>query len=76
MTSATLLAQGCLAARPDDFTAQHALAAALAENGRLPEAVASAQRALALARAAGQTATLPLLERTLAAYTAGQPWRQ
>lgn len=73
---ALALAQGCLAARPDDFTAQHALAAALAENGRLPEAVASAQRALALARAAGQTATLPLLERTLAAYTAGQPWRQ
>jgi len=70
------LAERCVAARPDDFTAHNALAAALAENGRFPAAADAAQRALDLARAAGVTTALPLLERCRQAYLAGQPWRQ
>ena len=64
------------AARPDDFSSANVLAAALAENGRYPEAVAAATRALTLAAAVRDPAVTAPLERRLAAYRAGRPWRQ
>jgi Flp pilus assembly protein TadD len=51
------------------------LAAAYAEAGRWPEAVATAEQALALARAANQPALAAELELRLARYRASQPWR-
>lgn len=51
-------------------------AAACAEIGRWPAAVAAAERALAAARAERDTAAEPLLLRRLESYRAGRPWRQ
>ncbi len=73
---ALALAQRIVAGRPDDPSSHHTLAAALAENGRFPEAVDALTRAIALARAAGQTSTATLFEQRLATYRAGRPWRQ
>ena len=73
---ALALAERIAAARPDDVASANVLAAALAENGRFAEAVVAGTRALDLARTAGDPAVLPPLERRLAAYRAGQPWRQ
>lgn len=73
---ALALAERIAAARPDDFSSANVLAAALAENGRYPEAVVAATRALALAAAARDPAVTAPLARRLAAYQAGRPWRQ
>ena len=57
-------------------TALSALAAALAEAQRFPEAVAAAERALELIRGTPQhEAQVPFTAR-LEAYRAGKPWRQ
>ncbi len=53
-----------------------ALAAANAEVGRFPEAVRAAEKAIAAARAAGDAATEEILQKRLATFRAGQPWRQ
>jgi tetratricopeptide (TPR) repeat protein/multisubunit Na+/H+ antiporter MnhF subunit len=53
-----------------------ALAAANAEVGRFSEAVRAAERAVAVARAAGDAATVEILQKRLATFRAGQPWRQ
>ncbi len=73
---ALMLAEGAARAAPDDPAALSSLAAAQAELGRFPPAVAAAERALAAARAAGDAASLDLLQRRLATYRAGRPWRQ
>jgi tetratricopeptide (TPR) repeat protein len=63
-------------AEPGDPTVLSALAAALAETGRFPEAVAEATKALEAARAAGDREASALLERRLATYRSGKAWRQ
>jgi predicted Zn-dependent protease len=74
--AALMLAEPLAQAAPADPSAWSALAAAHAELGRFPQAVAAAERALAAARAAGDAGSLDLLQRRLATYRAGQPWRQ
>ena len=51
------------------------VAAAQAEVGRFDQAVTTAERALALARAAGQEALATRLPQALAGYRAGRPYR-
>jgi tetratricopeptide (TPR) repeat protein len=60
----------------NDPTVLSALAAALAETGRFPEAIANASRALDAARAAGDDAAVRLLQPRLESYHARRPWRQ
>lgn len=74
--AALLLAEGAAQAAPGDPAALSSLAAAQAELGRFAPAVAAAERALAAARAAGDAASLDLLQRRLETYRAGRPWRQ
>jgi Flp pilus assembly protein TadD len=50
------------------------LAAAYAEAGRFTEAVATAQRAIALARAGGDTRFAGMVEQLLRLYQAGRPY--
>ena len=57
---------------PDDPTVLSAFAAAYAEIGRFPAAVAAAERALAKA----DRASAKLLSDRLEAYRRGKPWRQ
>ncbi|MEY2878815.1 MAG: hypothetical protein RLZZ15_1195 [Verrucomicrobiota bacterium] len=61
---------------PRDYRFKDNLAAALAACGRLAEAAEVAARALDEARAAGDGAFASACEKHLAAYRAGQPWRQ
>ena len=63
-------------AEPGDPTVLSALAAALAETGRLPEAAAEATKALEAARAAGDQTALPMLQQRLDTYRSGKAWRQ
>ena len=67
-----------LAANPSAATPEllNALAAAYAEAGRFDAAVATASRAAALARAAGQEPIAEILESRRALYASGQPFRQ
>jgi tetratricopeptide (TPR) repeat protein len=51
------------------------LAAAYAEAGRFPEAIATAQAAIKLANAAGDTTAAAATGQLLAQYQAGKPWR-
>jgi Flp pilus assembly protein TadD len=51
------------------------LAAAYAASLRFPEAVATGERALALARASGDTALATEIDARLAGYRAGRPYR-
>lgn len=60
----------------NDPTVLSALAAALAEVGRFPDAVVMGERALGSAQAANDTAALPLLQRRLDSYRANRAWRQ
>ncbi len=69
---AILLAEQALKADPASPTALNSLAAALAETGRFPEAVATAERALASARALRQDDAIRVSEARLAAYRAGR----
>jgi hypothetical protein len=49
----------------------------LAENGRYPEAVEAATRALTRLRGSGgNPASVNKLEQRLATYRAGKPWRE
>lgn len=61
---------------PNDTVGLSALAAALAETGRFPEAVTTATRALALVRSAGNPDAETQFALRLDAYRAGKPWRQ
>lgn len=74
--AALALAEPALRQAPTDPTAWSALAAAHAELGRFNEALAAAERAVAIARATGDAAALTVFEKRLATFRAGQPWRQ
>jgi hypothetical protein len=74
--AALALVQPIAQMEPDDPTVLSTLAAALAEAGRPADAIAPAVRALEAARAAGDTAALPLLQQRLDTYRANRPWRQ
>jgi Tfp pilus assembly protein PilF len=52
-----------------------ALAAAFAETGRFPEALAAAEHALEIARKAGDESRVLDVERQISAYRLGQPFR-
>jgi tetratricopeptide (TPR) repeat protein len=54
----------------------HTLAAAYAEAGRFSDAQRSAQKAMALARAAGQSALMEQINSELKLYAAGLPFHQ
>lgn len=69
------LATKALEANPNSPTLLNAFAVALAENGKYPEAANAASRALAHAKIAGDAAAQQVSERRLAAFNAGQPWR-
>lgn len=53
-----------------------AFAAANAEVGRFPEAVRAAEKAIIAAQATGDAAAMGLLQKRLATYRAGRPWRE
>ncbi|MGD0745899.1 MAG: tetratricopeptide repeat protein [Verrucomicrobiota bacterium] len=53
-----------------------ALAAAYAEAGRFPEAVATAEQAVTLANAVGNTQIAAVNRQLLTLYRAGKPWRE
>jgi len=59
-----------------DALALDALAAAQAETGQFAEAVATAERAIAVAEASGPPALIPELQDRLARYRAGQSFRE
>lgn len=59
-----------------DATVLHTLAAALAENGRFPEAVATAEASLQRATAAENGALAEAVRDQLRAYRLGQPYRE
>ena len=73
---ALALAERFASHESQDVNQLNILAAAYAENRRFPEAIAAARRALTLARSGPDATTVPLLERRLHGYEAGQPWRQ
>jgi tetratricopeptide (TPR) repeat protein len=74
---ALTLAEQALRLDPDSPTFLNCMAAVLAENGRYPEAVEAAQRALNRLRSDGGSASsVSKLEQCLAAYQAGRPWRE
>jgi hypothetical protein len=52
------------------------LAAAYAEAGRFPEAVTTAQKAIDLARASGDTAFAALNKQLLDYFRGGKPWHE
>jgi tetratricopeptide (TPR) repeat protein len=52
------------------------LAAAYAEAGRFPEAIATAQKAIALAEQAGNPEVAAINRKLLAEYEAGRPHRE
>ena len=54
----------------------HALAAAYAENGEFSKATEAARRALTLATAQGNTDLTNALQREIALYQAGLPYRE
>ncbi|MGH7944730.1 MAG: hypothetical protein ACREH8_05870 [Opitutaceae bacterium] len=59
----------------DDPTVLNALAAALAEVGRFPDAVLMMQRALSASGAANDPAAVRLMQQRLDSYRANKPWR-
>jgi tetratricopeptide (TPR) repeat protein len=69
-------AEQAVRADPASATYLNTLAAAFAEQGRFPEAVRTAEAALAAARQVNDAATAKLTEARLAAYRAGRPWRE
>lgn len=70
------LAERATAENPKSYHYVSTLAAALAENGRFPEAVAAATRALELVRAGNDPTGIKNAEARLRSYQSGQPWRQ
>ena len=70
-----LAAQACQATENKSSGPLDALAAALAEAGRFPEAVETARKALGLAQASGQQDLAKEIAARLKQYEAGRPWR-
>ena len=73
---ALALAEQAVQLDRDSPTALNSLAVALAENGRFPEAVSVAERALATSRALRQDDAVRVSESRLAAFRAGKRWRE
>jgi tetratricopeptide (TPR) repeat protein len=73
---AQALAEQAVKAEPNSPSLLNALAAALAENGRYQEAVATANRAIANARLNGDAETLRVTEERLAVFKSGKPLRK
>jgi tetratricopeptide (TPR) repeat protein len=73
---ALALAEPALAANPNDAGLWNTMAAALAENGRFPEAAKAASQALQLARPSVDNNVAALLQRRIDTYQAGRPWRE
>jgi tetratricopeptide (TPR) repeat protein len=73
---AVSLAEQALKADPSSPTILNSLAVALAETGKFAEAVATADRALANARAQGQGDAIAVSETRLAAFRAGKRIRE
>jgi tetratricopeptide (TPR) repeat protein len=73
---ALALAEQALKVDPNSPTALNSCAAALAENGRFPEAAAMAERAATVARAANDAGALRVSETRVAAFRAGQKLRE
>jgi arylsulfatase A-like enzyme/tetratricopeptide (TPR) repeat protein len=71
-----LAERACQLTGRKQFPPLDTLAAAYAQSGRFPEAVAAAQEAIALARAAAQLDAAALIESHLAAYRAAKPYRE
>jgi tetratricopeptide (TPR) repeat protein len=70
------LAERALKTDPNSPSYLNVLAAALAENGRFPEAVTVADRSLANARVRGETAAVAQFEARLNLLSSGKPIRQ
>jgi tetratricopeptide (TPR) repeat protein len=62
-------------AKGNDPLVLRSLAAAYAETGRFPEAIAMATKALALAKDEGQTGLAGQLDQQIAVYQTNSPWR-
>jgi tetratricopeptide (TPR) repeat protein len=69
------LAQEALKTDPNSPSYLNTLAAALAEMGRLPEAIDACDRAVASARVRGETAVAQAFEQRLAVLKSGRPLR-
>ena len=69
-------AERATASSPENAGYLDTLSAALAANQRFPEAVATAERAIALAEKAGDKVTAAAARQHLAAYQARHPWRE
>jgi serine/threonine-protein kinase len=69
------LAQGACAVKPDSFSFLDTLGAAYAEAGRFAEAVATVQKAIALAQTAGQTNAAARFRTRLELYLHHRPCR-
>ena len=59
-----------------DAAALDTLAAACAESGEFPRALATAERALTLAATANQASLRERIQARQALYRAGRPWRE
>ena len=70
-----LATRACALTRNEHPEALHALAAAYAEAGRFPEAIATAETAVRLARAVGNEGLAAALERPIESYRRGRPLR-
>jgi tetratricopeptide (TPR) repeat protein len=69
-------AQKAAQSEPESVTSLNTVAVALAANGRFPEAVGFAERALAIAKASNQAQGVKVTEARLQSFRAGKPWRE
>ena len=72
----SLAQKACALTQQQHAPSLNTYAAALAENGRFPEAVQTMQRTIELARASGQQGFVTIAEKLLALYQSGQPFRE
>jgi tetratricopeptide (TPR) repeat protein len=73
---ALALVEPVVQANANDLVLLNAFAGALAENGRFTDAVQVANRAVALARAAGDNRVAAIMQQRMDVYRSGKPWRQ
>lgn len=73
---ALALVEPAAKANPNDALLLNSYASALADNGRFTEAVAVAERTVALLRSAGDTNATAIMQQRLEAYRANRAWRQ
>jgi tetratricopeptide (TPR) repeat protein len=73
---AEAIAVEALKSDPNSATLLNSLAAAQAESGKFAEAIATAERAIAVARMKGETAVVAVTEERLRSFKAGKPLRK